>query len=225
VLPKSTVLELKQAVQAKLYINRPIRLGFSSKLLNDRKTLESYNIKRGDTVHILFRMLGGSNYYVIKEDFLDPQFNFDFTNLIDDGTTYTRGKEVYKRPYGWKRIALNVRKYGPDDEWLGSVGDRSGEWPVSYHGTNKDFANSIADEGYLLSKGENFVYGIGIYSSPNVSVADGYASRFSYKDFNYKVVFQNRVNPVGLEKHNNNKYWLTPDETNIRPYGLCLKKI
>ena len=45
VFPNSTVLELKQAIQAKLHINGPISLRFSCKLLDDRKTLESYNIK------------------------------------------------------------------------------------------------------------------------------------------------------------------------------------
>ncbi|RIA98217.1 hypothetical protein C1645_686038 [Glomus cerebriforme] len=225
VAPNSTVLELKQAIQAKLYIDRPIRLGFSSKLLNDRKTIESYNIKRGDTIHILFRMLGGLGFYVIKNDFLTPQFNYDFTNLIDDGTIYTRGKELYKRPYGWKRFALNIEKYGTN-EWLGSVGDSSSEWPVSYHGTKKEFADNIADKGYLLSEGKRFLYGKGIYSTPDVNVAEGYATTFNYENVLYKVVFQNRVNPVDLNRKetSHGPYWITPDEKNIRPYGLCIKK-
>ncbi|POG70389.1 ubiquitin-related domain-containing protein, partial [Rhizophagus irregularis DAOM 181602=DAOM 197198] len=62
VAPNITVLELKQAIQAKLYIHRPIRLGFSGKILNDSRTLESYKIKRSDTIHILFRILGGCEF-------------------------------------------------------------------------------------------------------------------------------------------------------------------
>ena len=226
VAPKSTVLELKQAVQKKLYINRPIRLGFSWKLLNDRKTIESYNIQRGNTIHILSRMLGGSGeYYVLKEDFLSPQYHYDFTNLNDDGTVYTRGKELYKRPYGWKRFALNVGKYDSDG-WLGSTGNSSSEWPVSYHGTRNEFANNIADKGYLLSKGQRFAYGKGIYSTPEIHVSESYATQFIHGGANYRVVFQNRVNPVGLLKFDTSHgpYWVTPDEKNIRPYGLCIKK-
>ncbi|RGB32148.1 hypothetical protein C1646_670347 [Rhizophagus diaphanus] len=224
VLPNSSVLELKQAIQKKLYIDRPIRLGFSSKLLNDRRTLESYNIKRGDTIHILFRMLGGSEYYVINDDFISPQYNFDFTNLRDDGVVYTRGKELYKRPYGWRRIALNINKYG-DNEWLGSAGNSSSEWPVTYHGTKKEFANNIAEKGYLLSECKRFAYGRGIYSTPEVDIAEEYAAEFTHENADYKVVFQNRVNPEGLLKVNNNTYWITPEEENIRPYGLCIKKV
>ncbi|CAB4386865.1 hypothetical protein RhiirA5_492520 [Rhizophagus irregularis] len=230
VAPNITVLELKQAIQAKLYIHRPIRLGFSGKILNDSRTLESYKIKRSDTIHILFRILGGCEFYVIDDDFLDPKYDYDFTNLRDDGTKYIRGNVEYKRPYGWKRIALNVKKYGNDDEWLGSVGFSSKEWPVSYHGTDKNFANSIANEGYLLSKGVNFYYGKGIYSTPEVGIAEGYSSIFYHEGCNWKVVFQNRVNPEGLKKADpagdgKYSYWITPDEKNIRPYGLCMKKV
>ncbi|CAB4492007.1 unnamed protein product [Rhizophagus irregularis] len=224
VLPNSSVLELKQAIQKKLYIDRPIRLGFSSKLLNDRRTLESYNIKRGDTIHILFRMLGGSEYYVINDDFISPQYNFDFTNLRDDGVVYTRGKELYKRPYGWRRIALNINKYG-DNEWLGSAGNSSSEWPVTYHGTKKEFANNIAEKGFLLSECKRFAYGRGIYSTPEVDIAEEYATEFTHENVDYKVVFQNRVNPEGLLKVNSNTYWITPEEENIRPYGLCIKEV
>src|SRR5438034_834088 len=54
----------------------------------------------------------------------------------------------------------------------------------------------------------------------------------------YKVVFQNRVNTVGLQKHNHGPcwlcwtippdkrdIWLTPNEKDIRPYGLCIKEV
>ena len=94
------ILELKQAIQAKLHIDGPISLRFSCKLLDDRKTLESYNIKRGDTVHILFRMLGGFEYYVIKNEFIDPQHNFDFIYLKDNRTIYKHDNEVYHKSYG-----------------------------------------------------------------------------------------------------------------------------
>ncbi|GBB94550.1 hypothetical protein RclHR1_02380009 [Rhizophagus clarus] len=227
VAPNSSVLELKQAIQKKLYIDRPIRLGFSHKFMNDRRTLESYNIKRGDTIHILFRVLGGSDFYIIKDDFISPQFSFDFTELEDDGTVYTRGKELYKRPYGWRRIALNINKYGNTD-WLGSSGNCSAEWPVTYHGTKREFADSIAENGYLLSKGHRFAYGRGIYSTPDIAVAEEYAKEFRYDDTDYKVVFQNRVNPKDLKKADtgsyHGEYWITPDEKDIRPYGLCIKK-
>ncbi|CAI2163135.1 591_t:CDS:2 [Funneliformis geosporum] len=188
---------------------------------HDIQEMLGYNITQ-----MRLELAGGFDFYVIKEDFLDRKYDYDFTNMKDEGITFIRGNILYDRPYGWKRIALNVSgKYGSDDKWLGCVGNSSDEWPVSYHGTNKDFADSIADKGYLLSKGKRFAYGKGIYSSPKIEVAeDPYAVEFDHSGAKYKIVFQNRVNPAGLVKHNH-VIWVTPDEKNIRPYGLCIKKL
>ncbi|CAB5189768.1 unnamed protein product [Rhizophagus irregularis] len=249
VYPHTTVLELKYAIKRELgYDIRPLRLVFADKQLDDNKTLSSYNIRKGNTVQILFRAYGGFNFYVIKKDFLSPKYDYDFSNLIDDGKIHTRGKELYKRPYGWNRIALNVGKYGYDEKWLGSSG-KSDEWPVSYHGTRKDFVDSIADKGYLLKKGKRFKYGKGIYSTPDIDIAEEYATEFkSTSGVVYKVVFQNRVNPKGMVKIEDCDYcpikkensefvlksmenvrklsgWVVPDERDIRPYGLCIKKV
>ena len=79
--------------------------------------------------------------FAVDRSLLDPPFDFDFTNLKDDGTKYQRGGREYKRPYGWNRIALNVKnKYEPRD-WLLEEG--GGEWAVSYHGTSKECAEEI----------------------------------------------------------------------------------
>jgi hypothetical protein len=47
----------------------------------------------------------------IDASYLDPQHNFDFTNVSDqqDGKTFFKGGERYFRPCGWKRFALNVK--------------------------------------------------------------------------------------------------------------------
>ena len=58
------------------------------------------------------------------------------------------------RPYGWCRVALNVKTRYKDTEWLGGTGGGirtssvDKEWPVSYHGTKGDIAQDIADKGY-----------------------------------------------------------------------------
>ncbi|CAB4414226.1 unnamed protein product [Rhizophagus irregularis] len=235
--PHNTVLELKYIIQDKLeYDIKLIRLEFANRRLEDHRTLRSYNIQQGDNVHISLRLLGGNfnmdscaikNYCIITEDFLDPKYDYNFTNLKDDEEKYYRGKRVlYRRPYGWERIALNVsRKYGHDDRWLGCVGNSPYEWPVSYHGTKKECFNAIAGEGYRLDKGKRFSYGKGIYSTPIIEIAEGYAKVFKHNGTLYKAVFQNRVNPVGFDEHKGGKYWVTPNEKDIRPYGLCVKKV
>ena len=65
---------------------------------------------------------------------------------------------------------------------------------MSYHGTKKCSAESILDGGYLLSKGQRFAYGHGIYSSPDPKIGESYATEFTHDGINYKVMLQNRVN-------------------------------
>ena len=50
---------------------------------------------------------------------LDPHQDYDFTSMTDDGREYHRGGHRYHRPYGWKRIALKVKRKYNDDTWLG----------------------------------------------------------------------------------------------------------
>ena len=159
----------------------------------------------------------------LPPDFLDPPYDYDFTHVNDSSMSFSRGGEVYKRPCGWLRYALKMGgKYG-SDTWLGSS-NAPGEWPVSYHGTGKHSAASIAEVGYQLAKGVRFAYGRGIYSSPNHTTAEQYAIEFSNQGRRYKVIFQNRVNPVNLYNVSGIDYWISPRDNDIRVYGLCVKE-
>jgi hypothetical protein len=45
----------------------------------------------------------------------------------------------------------------------------------------------------------------------------------------YLVILQNRVNPKTVIKLSRDvtkvsEYWISPNETDIRPYGICIKK-
>merc|ERR1719186_2426393 len=104
------------------------------------------------------------------------------------GETFTRGKRSYHRPYGWNRVALNIKgKYGSSTAWLGGIagGHRtesvSDEWPVSYHGTMKGAAEEIVRAGYDLNKGKRFAYGKGVYSTPDPAIAEKYAKVFQFE--------------------------------------------
>ena len=156
---------------------------------------------------MVLRLKGGSaNKFKINPNDLDPQFNFDFSKIKDIGEKYYRGKMDYLRPYGWKRIGLNVKDKYENNDWLGGTNGNSRkqstdkEWAVSYHGTAKEFVNPIVDEGYKLVKGKRFLYGKGIYSTPQPSVAALYAKDFKYKGKNYKVMIQNRVHMEDTEQ-------------------------
>ena len=174
---------------------------------------------------------------VLDPALLSPNLNYDFTNKFDDGTRYERGGYTYSRPYGWYRYALNVGGRYEDDVWLGEPGNRagstSGEWPVSYHGTHKENADSIAMRGYDLSRSKRKLFGRGIYTSPSIEVAALYSEKFGHQSKMYMMVFQNRVNPDGLkiiDKDEINRsdvtdeYWLQPKDYYVRPYGICIKE-
>ena len=170
---------------------------------------------------------------ILDKSLRASKHDFDFSTITDDGEVYKRGGQHYFRPYGWKRYALNVRGKYKDDRWLGEDGIRqdstSGEWPVSYHGTTHENINSIAKDGYDLSKGQRIKYGNGVYSSPSIIVAEGYARNFTVKGKNYRVVFQNRVNSEGMEVipakqvGDDGDYWVQPNPDFIRPYGVCIR--
>ncbi|CAG8555030.1 15328_t:CDS:1, partial [Gigaspora rosea] len=210
VTTKDTVLLLKKKLRSMLGIDiKKISLSFSSKPLEDHRTLESYYIKQNDTIHVSRKIIGGSfDYLVLKHDDLNPRYDNDFTNQ-QDGWTFKRGNEPYKPPYGWKRFAINIKRYGDDVKWIGT--DKN-SWPVSFHGTNKDAAENIAKDGFDLLKGKRFLYGKGIYSSPDVKEAERYATQFFHQNCEYKVIIQNRVNPNDLRKANNDLYWITADD-------------
>ncbi|KAF0396188.1 ubiquitin domain-containing protein [Gigaspora margarita] len=159
---------------------KKISLSFSGKPLEDHRTLESYNIKQNDTIHVSRRIIGGAfDYFVLTNDYLDPRYDNDFSNQ-QDGPALKRGNEPYKPPYEWKRLQLILK-------------------------VCKDAAENIAKDGFDLLKGKRFLYGKGIYSTPDVKEAECYAKQFSFKIVDIK--------------------WITADDKNIRPYSICIKKI
>src|SRR6266498_4104671 len=90
-------------------------LTFDHKTLQDHQTLGYYEITNDTTIYLTIRLLGGSNTIrVLDLDFLDPHYDYDFTNMKSSGNTYMRGNYKYNRPYGWKRIALKVLDKFPD---------------------------------------------------------------------------------------------------------------
>lgn len=210
------------------------RLIFIDRQLKDHQTLKSCNIEAEATIHMVLRLCGGGRAptYFIDDSLMDPKFDYDFSNKVSDGVKYFRGGYEYHRPYGWKRFAIKVLGRFEDNNWLGEAGQRrhscKGEWPVSYHGTGVSASGSIAQDGFRLSKGQRFMYGKGIYSTPSIEVASQYAKKFTHNGKTYKIVFQNRVSPVGLKVINFQttgvgEYWVQPKEELIRPYGICIQ--
>lgn len=172
----------------------------------------------------------GTSCLYIDDDLLHPSYDYDFTGINDGGSRFMRGGYEYKRPCGWKRYALRVLgRYGQDVSWLGSTGKAGvGEWPVSYHGIQLASSTSSGANDHEKKRDR---FGRGHYSSPNVQVAEKYGTKFTYSGAEYMLVLQNRVNPdtTNMIKKDRtgdiDEYWVTVNGEDIRPYGICIKKI
>ena len=202
---------------------------FGGKILEDDKALHEYKIRANSTIHLSIKAKGGATTQVfyIDNTYLDPSWDYDFTNINDGSTKFMRGGYPYYRPCGWNRIAIKVLGKYPSDAWLGQTGKRGRgvfkEWAVTYHGTEHQFFNKIAPGEYIV--GPRDAYGKGVYSSPFIKEAEYYATEFTHGEDTYLGVFQNRVNPGGVRIKYNGEYWICRRPRNIRPYGLCVKKV
>lgn len=217
-----------------------IKLIYTAKQLENHRTINNYGIQPDESIFMVICTTSGGSQCAFNTDELHPSFDYDFSNVKDDGTRYMRGGFQYKRPYGWKRIAIKVvGKYG-DNTWLGPDGIRTeeapGEWPVSYHGTNMKSAKLILKEGY--KPGSRELFGRGIYTSPNLEMIEKlYAQEFTYQGKTYKIVLQNRVNPDQKNGHLQiipaaqttvgADYWLSRggSTADVRPYGILIREV
>lgn len=230
ILDSCTVGDLKKVIEQKSGIpSDEQRLTLAGKQLEDEKKLSHYKIKPHTMIHLIRRLRGGGREEALYLDpsLREPRLDYDFTHMNDGSTEYYRGSERYYRPCGWRRYALKVSgKFPGGDAWLGRAGSRTesspGEWPVSYHGTAKSNADSIARGGFDLSKGRRFLHGRGIYSTPDISVAAKFAEEFQYDGKSYKMVFQNRVRDFKVVPKIG--YWVSSNDRDIRPYGICIKE-
>jgi hypothetical protein len=136
--------------------------------IDEGHLLSEYNIKDSSGITVVrLRSINGNDLLVFDRSSWDQRYDYDFTNIDDKGKRFTRGGVEYRRPCGWKRYAIKVNGKYENENWLGS-NDNPGEWPVSYHGTGHEAANSIATSGYDLSKHYRFKHGRGIYSTPDI---------------------------------------------------------
>lgn len=226
----ASVDELKQLIYNKegILCNKQ-NLIHCGQEIDEGHLLSEYGIRDGSVINVVrLRAMNSNDWLVLDETSRDSRYDYDFTAIDDRGKTYHRGGVEYRRPCGCLRFAIRVNGKYEDEVWLGSRNGR-GEWPVSYHGTKIDAVNSIAPKGYDLAKHNRFAHGRGVYSTPDINVARGFAKSFSVNGEDYLVILQNRVNPknvikLSTDETGNGEYWISPTTADIRPYGVCIMK-
>ncbi|XP_033831607.1 uncharacterized protein LOC117378999 [Periophthalmus magnuspinnatus] len=181
-------------------------------------------------------------------DFFDRHYDYDFSNVKDGEQRFVRGNEPYFRPCGWRRVALKVSGQYDDgsDVWLGTG---SQAWPVSYQGLHMDGSLILTrrkgseEDGGLDEVAQSLMdtsaFGRGVYSTPDVLLAEKYCKTFKSKidGKTYKVLLQNRISPSKRKVCQRDRVWVVyvPQDhsqvqtkalvqESVRPYGLLLKE-
>ncbi|CAG8733906.1 10593_t:CDS:2, partial [Rhizophagus irregularis] len=203
-----TIYYVKEKIQDKEGI--PLgqqKLIYAGMLLEDDCTLSDYKIKNESTLNLILRLRGGggpssTTALYIQPDQLAPNFDYDFTKVNDNGRTFMRGNFEYKRPCGWKRVALNSLIMGLLDVTV----------------------NQLPKMGISYVRVKDFAFGHGIYSTPDIDVASEYAAKFTHEGDRYQIVFQNRINPTTLvrvskEETGFGEYWISPNGKDLRPHA------
>ena len=184
-----TLLACKKEIQEKelIWIQEQ-ELIFNNIQLQNEKDLNFYfKIGQPATIHLVRKNKG--KLTIFEDDLLDPRYDYDFTNIKDQGHEFRRGGQIYNRPCGWKRIALKVNGKYESDVWLGSTNSEN-EWPVAYHGTNFDGFRGICLDGFDLKKLKRSLSGKGHYTTPLIDIADSFATFTKFNGVKIKYIIQ-----------------------------------
>ncbi|CAF1029194.1 unnamed protein product [Adineta ricciae] len=198
--------------------------------MDEGHLLSEYNVQDSSEISVIrLRAMNANDILILDSSTRDSHYDYDFTNIDDTGKSFTRANVQYRRPCGWRRFAIRVCGKYENEIWLG-CDNRNGEWPVSYHGTKHDAAISIAQSGFDLSKHKRFLYGRGVYTTPNIDIAETFATHFTRNGRKFCVVIQNRINPetvvkLSADQDGVDDYWISPSADDVRPYGYCIKSI
>ena len=198
----------------------------SKELIGDLLTVNDLRINHEANLFLVYstKKVGNQNedFKLFDQAILDPKYDYDFTSIVDLNRKFMRGGNEYKRPCGWKRIALKVKGKYENDIWLGKH-NGEGEWPVAYHGSNFKGVYGICLKGFDMNKWKREKYGQAHYTTPDINIAESYAKKVSINGQQIKFVIQSRVNPENILIRKDGKYWLLPNDNDLRPYGLCFK--
>jgi len=163
--------------------------------------------------------------FLISTDLIDPHYDFDFTKVEDNGK-YVRGSMEYRRPCGWKRLAISVKNVydNGSNAWL-SMKQMQYVWGNCYLPTDltKIKEHLVKETSYQKLIKENYDFDIGVASMQDIDVAEKFAQTVELNGVKYKFLLQCRVSPKGIKKICEGQVFVCTKEC-IRPYGFLIKK-
>ena len=160
------------------------------------------------------------------------------------GVGENRGGMPYDPPIGWNGIGLKVWDKYSNNIWMG-MNNSPGEWCVAYHGVGVgQTSDNVKKVTGLIYSGsfkagsrqahENCTdfrhkpnkVGAGVYCTPNIKTAEGYAGISNVNGTNYKTVLMVRVKRSAIRQCTcMSDYWVVNGTTDeIRPYRILYKK-
>ena len=184
--------------------------------------------------------------YFIKECKCDPKYLDKKGNTIFyyNPPDNKRGGEPYTVPVGWMGFGIEVSERYKDMEWISSDGS-PGEWAVAYHGFGchmqseqiKEIIKTIIHDnlkpgsgqacaGILDKRHKGQICGEGVYVTPNIDIATGYADSIKLGKKMFKLVIMVRVKPSKIREPTNAKdFWIVDGKIDqLRPYRLLIKE-
>lgn len=201
-------------------------LMFDKKPLTDGKCLKDYGITNGSTIYYVLKLRSNAVNHYYLGSILDLNWNYDFRGHDDTGKKFYRGGLEYTRPVGCMRNALAVTgKYdGGNNNWLGQ-NNNSGEWCVSYNGSNTENVHEIVTWGQRL--GMNAA-GSPIFCTPNFHLALKHSDVLTDPQTGkkYKLIFQNRTDPSRIRRASEvggpEDFWYLQNSYSSRAYAICV---
>jgi hypothetical protein len=215
-----SALAVKNIIQIKESIPISIQTLFYATKELDERTLMEQGVQKGDILEVNLKPFETKLIYQ-ESEILDPSFDFDFSNLVDDGKVFRRGGRIYERPCGWKRIAFQVKNKYENETWLGST-NMVGEWPCAYHAANTDFTKFIGYDGFDLTKLKRLQNQKVHFLTPKFDTALSLATEITINGQVIKFLIKSRVNPEKIIERKDGVFWLVASD-NIRPYGILYK--
>jgi len=102
--------------------------------------------------------------------------------------------------------------------------EESTGWPIAYHGTTPSGLTAILRDGKLkagLVARNGTCYGAGVYTSPNIDFARGYAKDGGFEG--NKIVFLVRVRPGSFTENNGGNEWVVTNDNDVRLVAILFK--